>query len=206
MNEFSLPQFSRELQEHLDAHPLAQPADLVKYCRQRAFDASRTYSGEQEALQALAGEYARRYGSAAGAAGLRRGPAESGGRRRQRPEPGSAGTCLCAGFLPHPAGEGLVPGGMDSHGAAVSGAFSDSPPGGPDRGIKTPGTRSRYRVPGVFALGRETVAGMLSPRPPCSGHRFGFDSGWRCRRCPRRACAPRRREQTGTCGSRRSAG
>ena len=58
MNEFSLPQFSRELQEHLNAHPLAQPADLVKYCRQRAFDASRTYSGEQEALQALAGEYA----------------------------------------------------------------------------------------------------------------------------------------------------
>lgn len=58
MNEFSLPQFSRELQEHLDAHPLAQPGDLVKYCRQRVFSASRTYSGEQEALQALAGEYA----------------------------------------------------------------------------------------------------------------------------------------------------
>lgn len=29
MNEFSLPQFSRELQEHLDAHPLAQPGDTA---------------------------------------------------------------------------------------------------------------------------------------------------------------------------------
>lgn len=58
MTEFSLDQFTRELQVHLEAHPLAQPADLVKYCRQRAFGASRTYAGEQEALQALAGEYA----------------------------------------------------------------------------------------------------------------------------------------------------
>lgn len=47
MNEFSLDQFTRELQVHLEAHPLAQPADLVKYCRQRAFGASRTYAGEQ---------------------------------------------------------------------------------------------------------------------------------------------------------------
>ena len=58
MKTFSLPQFNRELQQHLNAHPLAQPADLVKYCRQRAFGASRRYSDEQEALQALAGEYA----------------------------------------------------------------------------------------------------------------------------------------------------
>lgn len=58
MNDFSMTQFTRELQAHLDAHPLAQPADLVKYCRQRAFGASRTYTGEQEALQALAKEYA----------------------------------------------------------------------------------------------------------------------------------------------------
>lgn len=29
MNEFSLPQFSRELQEHLDAHPLTQPGDTA---------------------------------------------------------------------------------------------------------------------------------------------------------------------------------
>ena len=57
MKPFSLPQFSQELQQHLNAHPLAQPADLVKYCRQRAFGASRRYPGEQEALQALAGEY-----------------------------------------------------------------------------------------------------------------------------------------------------
>lgn len=58
MKTFSLPQFNRELQQHLNAHPLAQPADLVKYCRQRAFGTSRRYSDEQEALQALAGEYA----------------------------------------------------------------------------------------------------------------------------------------------------
>lgn len=58
MNEFSLTCFARELRDHLDAHPLAQPADLVKYCRQRAFGASRIYAGEQEALQALTGEYA----------------------------------------------------------------------------------------------------------------------------------------------------
>ena len=58
MKAFSLPQFSLELQQHLAAHPLAQPADLVKYCRQRAYGASRRYPGEQAAMQALAGEYA----------------------------------------------------------------------------------------------------------------------------------------------------
>lgn len=58
MNPFSMTHFTRELQDHLKAHPLAQPADLVKYCRQRAFGATRRYADEQEALQALASEYA----------------------------------------------------------------------------------------------------------------------------------------------------